>query len=285
MLFLMKVKMAMLAGALTAPVLATALTPPASHRPPDARHLAPAMFQYRATGEYSRDRAPVQAPLRSLRLPADLTIMKRLVTVAEYEHCVTEAECASVAAINGPDDPVTGVNWHDASAYAAWLSRKTGMPYRLPTDEEWTFAAAEKAPDETLPPVDPADPAQAWIARYDAEASRAKPATASRSARTPGANSNGLDDLAGGVWEWTNSCFVRARIDDGGEQITNVNCGVRVVEGAHRSYMTDFIRDPKAGGCAVGIPPTALGFRLVVQPSQSLVSRTARNAAKLFMRS
>lgn len=285
MLFLMKVKMAMLAGALAAPVLATALTPPISHPSPDARHLAPAMFQYRASGEYSRDRTPVQAPLRHLRLPANLAIMKRLVTVAEYQRCVADAECSPVVAVNRPDEPVTGINWHDASAYAAWLSRKTGMSYRLPTDEEWTFAAAEKAPDETLPPVDPADPAQAWIARYDAEASRPKPATSSRNAGTLGANSNGLDDLAGGVWEWTDSCFVRARIDDGGEQITNVNCGVRVVEGAHRSYMTDFIRDPKAGGCAVGIPPTALGFRLVVQSPQSLVSRTARNAAKLFMRS
>ena len=42
-----------------------------------------------------------------------------------------------------------------------------------------------------------------------------------------------------------------------------MNCGVRVVEGQHRSYMTDFIRDPRSGGCAVGKPPSNLGFRLV----------------------
>jgi hypothetical protein len=30
-------------------------------------------------------------------------------------------------------------------------------------------------------------------------------------------------------------------------------------------YVTDFIRDPKAGGCAVGVPPDNLGFRLVVE--------------------
>jgi hypothetical protein len=37
------------------------------------------------------------------------------------------------------------------------------------------------------------------------------------------------------------------------------------VEGQHRTYVTDFIRDARAGGCAVGTPPSNLGFRLVRQ--------------------
>jgi hypothetical protein len=48
-------------------------------------------------------------------------------------------------------------------------------------------------------------------------------------------------------------------------RVTNTNCGVRVVQGAHRTYMTDFIRDPRTGGCAAGVPPANLGFRLVVE--------------------
>jgi hypothetical protein len=40
-------------------------------------------------------------------------------------------------------------------------------------------------------------------------------------------------------------------------------CGVRVAEGRHRAYVTDFIRDARAGGCASGVPPSHLGFRLV----------------------
>ena len=50
----------------------------------------------------------------------------------------------------------------------------------------------------------------------------------------------------------------------GAAQVTNTNCGVRVVQGAHRTYMTDFIRDPRTGGCAAGVPPANLGFRLIV---------------------
>jgi hypothetical protein len=38
---------------------------------------------------------------------------------------------------------------------------------------------------------------------------------------------------------------------------------VRVVEGQHRAYVTDFICDAKAGGCAVRVRPDNLGFRLV----------------------
>jgi formylglycine-generating enzyme required for sulfatase activity len=48
------------------------------------------------------------------------------------------------------------------------VSHKTGVSHRLPTDEEWTFAAAGKARDEAMPLVGPSDPAQAWIARYEA---------------------------------------------------------------------------------------------------------------------
>ncbi|HET6913658.1 MAG TPA: bifunctional serine/threonine-protein kinase/formylglycine-generating enzyme family protein [Rhodanobacteraceae bacterium] len=41
----------------------------------------------------------------------------------------------------GGDHPVVCVSWNDAAAYAAWLSRRTGQPYRLPTDGEWLRAA------------------------------------------------------------------------------------------------------------------------------------------------
>ena len=53
---------------------------------------------------------------------------------------------------------------------------------------------------------------------------------------------------------------------------------------AHRSYMTDFIRDPRTGGCAAGVPPANLGFRLVVEPRQSFAASAVRNVAKLLRR-
>jgi hypothetical protein len=41
----------------------------------------------------------------------------------------------------GSDHPAVCVSWSDAEAYAAWLSRTTGAPYRLPDSEEWQRAA------------------------------------------------------------------------------------------------------------------------------------------------
>jgi formylglycine-generating enzyme required for sulfatase activity len=285
-LILIKIKTAMLAGALAAPILATVLAPAAQHDQDGALRLASTSFSYRAADDFSRNGRPVEGPLRELRLPTDLFIMKRQVTVAEYTRCVDEGACPRGAVPAGAQEvPVVGVSWHDASAYAAWVSRKTGITHRLPTDEEWTFAAAEKARDEAMPLVDPSDPAQAWIARYEAESARSRPAaTAAQPGGTFGTNSNGLDDLAGNVWEWTNSCFVRVSLDGEREQITNINCGVRVVEGAHRSYMTDFIRDPRSGGCAAGVPPANLGFRLVVEPSPSVAAAAVRGVTKLLRR-
>lgn len=44
-----------------------------------------------------------------------------------------------------PDRPVVLVSWFDAMSFAQWLSRKTGVCFRLPTKEEWTLAARPEA--------------------------------------------------------------------------------------------------------------------------------------------
>ncbi|HZP78845.1 MAG TPA: SUMF1/EgtB/PvdO family nonheme iron enzyme [Pseudolabrys sp.] len=270
MLLAMKLKLAVMAGALAAPLVAATLaTGPAIPKDPNIAELSSADFHYRAAGDFSRMGKPVEAPLHEARLSASLIIMKSLVTAADYARCIDAGACPNVPLPQGRRDvPITGVNWHDASAYAAWLTRKTGMTHRLPSDEEWVFAAAEKAQDEALPVIDPVDPAQAWIARYEAEAARA--GAEGNAVPQPigsfGRNSNGLLDVAGNVWEWTSSCYIRTALDiEGHPRAATTNCGVRVVEGAHRTYMTDFIRDPRTGGCASGVPPANLGFRLVIE--------------------
>jgi hypothetical protein len=41
----------------------------------------------------------------------------------------------------GGDQPAVCVSWDDAAAYAAWLSKTTGKPYRLPSNGQWLRAA------------------------------------------------------------------------------------------------------------------------------------------------
>lgn len=268
MLLAMKIKVAFTAAAL--PVALT-MAPAPTVRPSPADSLiteiAARPFQYRVAGEFSRDGKPAEALLRETRLAGRIKIMNRQVTAGEYARCVDDGGCPRIPGRSATTDrPMVGVSWRDATAYAEWITYKTGVPHRLPTDEEWVFAAGEKARDDALPLVDPIDPAQAWIARYEAEANRARPvALDPQPVGTFGRNENGLSDIGGNVWEWTNTCFLRMTLEPAGMRITNTNCGVRVVQGAHRTYMTDFIRDPRTGGCAAGVPPANLGFRLVVE--------------------
>jgi formylglycine-generating enzyme required for sulfatase activity len=268
MLLAMKIKIAITFAALASPVALTVA--PVDHGTVDAGFAAIAArpFQYRLAGDFSRDGRPAEAPLREVQISGGVRIMTRQVTSGEYARCVDDGACPRVPhASEAADRPVVGVSWRDATAYAEWVTNKTGVLHRLPTDEEWVFAAGEKARDEALPLADPADPAQAWIARYEAEASRAQPlALEPQQIGTFGRNENGLNDIGGNVWEWTNTCFLRITLEPtGAARVTNSNCGVRVVQGAHRTYMTDFIRDPRTGGCAAGVPPANLGFRLVVE--------------------
>ena len=229
--------------------------------------LRPATFRYRLAGEFTRAGAAVNAPVISARMAKPLAIMRRQVTAAEYGECVREGACQPSAQDHAYDAgrPVVKVSWRDASAYAAWLSRKTGRSYRLPTDEEWVFAAGERFTDDAVADSDSRDPAKRWLARYEMEAARDNPDKEVLPVGAFGVNQHGLADMGGNVWEWTGTCYRRVLLDEAGAEtgVPSINCGVRVVAGRHRSYMTDFVRDARSGGCAVGVPPANLGFRLV----------------------
>ncbi len=224
------------------------------------------LFHYRLAGDFNEAGRPVDAPMVQKRR-STLRIMKHQVTMADYDRCVSEGRCVprNSPKDSGADLPAVQLSWQDATAFAAWLSAKTGETWRLPTDEEWVFAAGSRFHDDALLLKPSDDPSARWLARFEREARQAATDERPRPIGAFGANEYGLLDLSGNVWEWTNSCFIRQAVDAKRAAIApaSLNCGVKVVEGAHRAYVTDFVRDARAGGCAVGRPPSNLGFRLV----------------------
>ncbi|ODT58431.1 SUMF1/EgtB/PvdO family nonheme iron enzyme [Paracoccus sp. SCN 68-21] len=255
------------------PASTTTLAAPATVK------VDPGILAYRLPGEFLKGQHPVDGPAEDVRFRRPFEIMAYQVSDGDYALCVADGACTPPEGSGETTGnlPATGVSFRDAVAYAEWLSARTGENWRLPTDEEWAFAAAERYADDKLGIEDDANPATRWLARYRSEAAAA-------SGRDPqpkphghfGANSNGIYDLSGNVWEWTTTCYRRASLDaDGRVEVSTDNCGVRVVGGKHRGYMSFFIRDGKSGGCAGGMAPDNLGIRLVKErPSLLAAFRT-----------
>jgi formylglycine-generating enzyme required for sulfatase activity len=227
---------------------------------PDLVVLAPQVFLYPMAGNFTRGGKPAVAPQREMRPARPLAIMRHEVTATEYRRCVADGGCPDVPDLSDAREyPAITVSWRDASAYGSWLSLRLGATYRLPTDEEWAFAAGSRFTPLAAPAIGN-DPGAIALAAYEREAALAEATTT-----TIETNENGLFDLAGDVAEWTNTCYRHVEFNAGATP--TVDCGIRVVEGRHRTYMPQFIRDPRAGGCSIGTPPRHLGFRLVREDS------------------
>jgi formylglycine-generating enzyme required for sulfatase activity len=92
--------------------------------------------------------------------------------------------------------PVVNVSFDDAVAFAAWRSKRDGVTYRLPTEEEWEYAARNGQRADLYP----------WGSDWVPGLAVLKEATpAAVGSRPGGANQWGVTDLIGNVWEWTSS--------------------------------------------------------------------------------
>lgn len=198
---------------------------------------------------------PEMAP-QAVNLPDGraLYVQRYEVTIAEWNICFDRGGCA-IALRARPDQdaamvPATGLNYVDVQEYVAWISAQTRHDWRLPTSQEWGFMAAPVLPDEPDPIF--TDPELSWASSYLVEG------LASRTLKTQGSfatSPQGIVDLDGSVWEWTNDCYSGDADRD--------RCPAFFVGGEHVAAIPYLVRDPARGGCAVGTPPAHLGMRLV----------------------
>jgi formylglycine-generating enzyme required for sulfatase activity len=153
---------------------------------------------------------PDERPVRAVLVDA-FALARTPVTRAQYAPFLATGAAEPPPWWSDPDfaqadQPVVGVTWFEASAYAAWLSATAGGVWRLPTEAEWERAARgglDQAPTpwgETVPEGEiPEGPLRGpW------PAGRGTP------------NGFGLCDMGTIVHEWCADWYV---VDEGGDRL------------------------------------------------------------------
>jgi toxoflavin biosynthesis protein ToxD len=160
--------------------------------------------------------------------------------------------------------PVVNVDWSDAYAYCQWLSEATGKPIGLPSEAEWEKAARGDQDRRNYP----------WGDAFDA--TRCNSHELGLGHTTPvgifpaGASPYGCLDMAGNVFEWTESVYepYPYPTDKAGRAQREHKAGLengRMLRGSAFYITHDLVRC----ACRWLLPPSRLkdfGFRVVVRP-------------------
>jgi serine/threonine-protein kinase len=193
---------------------------------------------------------------------------KHEVTFAQYDKYCEETQKKK------PDDrgcgrgnrPVIYVSWNEASAYCDWLSNRTGLSFKLPTEAQWEKAArgidGHKYPWGNHGPYYNGK----YYANYDPgkyEEDGFK-STAPVGSFPQGASPYGLLDMAGNVWEWCGDWYDKNYYKNSPKNNpTGPESGsVRVVRGGGWSSYAGNLRCAVRGNGRPSERVNDLGFRL-----------------------
>lgn len=188
-----------------------------------------------------------------------------------------------------PTRPAVGLSWYEATAYCRWFTEKlrssgklrSSEHARLPTEAEWEKAARggvdipkhplmqpvmetsllnNSSPIRRLPWGDQMDPERCNFIETGIGA------TTVVGTFPAGSSPYGVEDMAGNVWEWTNSAVAHFpyKPDDGREDPGTDK--PRVIRGGSwRSYPTQ-VRAASRVGLVAGDRRDDVGFRVVISP-------------------
>ncbi|NMW19693.1 MAG: SUMF1/EgtB/PvdO family nonheme iron enzyme [Chlorobiaceae bacterium] len=170
------------------------------------------------------------------------------------------SEYDEVRKFDGEDQPVVRVTWYAARAYCLWLSlleNKDEKPkiYRLPTEVEWEWAAGGRQGTigkkvRQYPWADEKGEPTSKLLNYDNNVGATTPVGSYPDGATP----EGLYDMAGNVWEWTDSWW---------NEKTRSN---RVLRGGSWGNFAVDCRSAFRGNFTPDIRDGSFGFRLVFVP-------------------
>ena len=207
-----------------------------------------------------------EVPQHKVTIKRPFAVSKFETTFEEWDACLLESACKHT-----PNDqkwgrgrhPVVNVSWEDAKEYVTWLSKKTGLQYRLLSEAEWEYVARAG----TLTAFSTGESITSDDANFDggytyggSEKGPYRKSTVEVGSFRP--NAFGLHDMHGNVWEWvedcwhkdytggpsdasswTDRCNERSRVLRGGSWIDPP----RIVRSAHRSRNIPVYRSGTVG--------------------------------------
>jgi len=206
-----------------------------------------------------------EGPLHEVRIDYPLAVGVYPMTFDEWDACVSDGGCGGYR----PDDegwgrgtlPVINVSWEDAQNYVKWLSWKTGKGYRLLSESEWEYVARAGT-----------DTSYWWgneIGQNRANCDGCGSRWDNEKTSPVGsfsANSFGLYDVHGNVYEWIEDCWndsYDGAPEDGGAWVSeDCDCDRRVLRGGSWYNLPWNLRSVFRGGNTTGFRDNEVGFRV-----------------------
>jgi formylglycine-generating enzyme required for sulfatase activity len=220
--------------------------------------------------EYSSDWFDCEGPQRAVKITSAFALGRFAVTFDEWDAAVADGGC------NGyrPSDqgwgrgrrPVINVNFDDAMAYVAWLSRKTGKAYRLlsEAEREYVTRAGTTTPFWWGKTISTAQ------ANYDGDYTFGGGQKGEYRQQTVPVDSFepnpwGLYNVHGNIWEWCEDIWhhnYEGGANNGSARLQGGDPSSRVVRGGSWHINPRFLRAAARGWVPSDVRGSLLGFRL-----------------------
>ena len=204
---------------------------------------------------------PFDRPVHRVTIAKSFAIGRTEVTFDSWNSCADDGGCKhrpDTKGFGSGDRPVINVSWFDAKEYIAWLSKKVGKAYRLPSEAEWEYAAH----GGTTTPFAWGDAVGTNLADC-AECGRSGPRRTDP-VKTHPPNGFGLYDMAGNAAEWVEDCWnmtYRNAPKDGSAWTTG-SCETRGLRGGSFDSSSAYIKPTARFRYDADVRYWANGFRV-----------------------
>lgn len=206
-----------------------------------------------------------EAPAHKVRISKAFLMSATEVTNAQYEQF--DPQHKKLRGLHGvskaDDEPVVMVTWQQAVDFCAWLSKKEGQTYRLPTEAEWEYAC-RAGTSTRFSTGDDLTPRQA---NFGIVPQGKRPGPLAVGSFPP--NAWGLHDMHGNVAEWCHDWFGPYEANEQTDPVGRADGWARVVRGwsyqraSHKLGAVRYCRSSNRSGFLPEDANRTTGFRVV----------------------